>query len=120
TINAKVDGTVEFDDLRLVQSTDDAGNLVDTVVSRSTEMKVIDDLGNIRQQTNIAYGTVLSVKNGAKVQKGQEIASWDPYNGVIIAESTGKIEYEQLEQGVTFQIEIDEQTGFQEKVISES
>ena len=120
TIIAKVDGTVEFDDLRLVQSTDDAGNLVDTVVSRSTEMKVIDDLGNIRQQTNIAYGTVLSVKNGAKVQKGQEIASWDPYNGVIIAESTGKIEYEQLEQGVTFQIEIDEQTGFQEKVISES
>jgi len=111
---------VEFDDLRTVESTDDAGNKVDTVVSRSTEMKVIDDLGNVRQQTNIAYGTILSVKNGAKVQKGQEIASWDPYNGVIIAESTGKIEYEQLEQGVTFQIEIDEQTGFQEKVISES
>lgn len=120
TINAKVDGTVEFDDLRTVESTDDEGNKVDTVVSRSTEMKVIDDLGNVRQQTNIAYGTILSVKNGAKVQKGQEIASWDPYNGVIIAESTGKIEYEQLEQGVTFQIEIDEQTGFQEKVISES
>ncbi|STD54013.1 DNA-directed RNA polymerase subunit beta' [Empedobacter falsenii] len=120
TINAKVDGTVEFDDLRTVESIDDAGNKVDTVVSRSTEMKVIDDLGNVRQQTNIAYGTILSVKNGAKVQKGQEIASWDPYNGVIIAESTGKIEYEQLEQGVTFQIEIDEQTGFQEKVISES
>jgi len=120
TINAKVDGTVEFDDLRTVESTDDAGNKVDTVVSRSTEMKVIDDLGNVRQQTNIAYGTILSVKNGAKVQKGQEIASWDPYNGVIIAESTGKIEYEQLEQGVTYQIEIDEQTGFQEKVISES
>lgn len=120
TVNAKVDGTVEFDDLRTVESTDDAGNKVDTVVSRSTEMKVIDDLGNVRQQTNIAYGTILSVKNGAKVQKGQEIASWDPYNGVIIAESTGKIEYEQLEQGVTFQIEIDEQTGFQEKVISES
>ncbi|WP_413531672.1 DNA-directed RNA polymerase subunit beta' [Empedobacter brevis] len=120
TINAKVDGTVEFDDLRTVESTDDSGNKVDTVVSRSTEMKVIDDLGNVRQQTNIAYGTILSVKNGAKVQKGQEIASWDPYNGVIIAESTGKIEYEQLEQGVTFQIEIDEQTGFQEKVISES
>ena len=120
TVNAKFDGTVEFDDLRTVESTDDAGNKVDTVVSRSTEMKVIDDLGNVRQTTNISYGTILSVKNGAKVQKGQEIASWDPYNGVIIAESTGKIEYEQLEQGITFQIEIDEQTGFQEKVISES
>ena len=74
TINAKVDGTVEFDDVRTVESTDDAGNKVDTVVSRSTEMKVIDDLGNVRQTTNISYGTILSVKNGAKVQKGQVIA----------------------------------------------
>ncbi|WP_313383572.1 DNA-directed RNA polymerase subunit beta' [Chishuiella sp.] len=120
TINAKVDGTVEFEDLRIVESTNDEGNLVDTVVSRSTELKVIDDLGNVRQQTNIAYGTVLAVKNGAKVKKGDEIASWDSYNGVIIAESAGKIEYEQLEQGITYKIEIDEQTGFQEKVISES
>ena len=30
------------------------------------------------------------------------------------------IKYENIEQGVTFQVEIDEQTGFQEKVISES
>ena len=30
------------------------------------------------------------------------------------------IEYENIEQGVTYQVEIDEQTGFKEKVISES
>jgi len=120
TVQAKVDGTVEFDDLRTVESEDESGNKVDIVVSRSTEMKLIDELGNVRQQTNIAYGTILSIKNGTKVQKGQEIASWDSYNGVIIAETAGKIEYEQLEQGITYQIEIDEQTGFQEKVISES
>ena len=30
------------------------------------------------------------------------------------------IEYENIEQGSTYQVEIDEQTGFQEKVISES
>lgn len=120
TVISKFDGTVDFDDLRTVESTDDAGNKVDIVVSRSTEMKISDEFGNVRQQTNIAYGTILAVKNGAIVKKGQEVASWDPYNGVIIAESTGKIEYEQLEQGITFQIEIDEQTGFQEKVISES
>ena len=117
---AKVDGILEFDDLRTVKSETEEGNIVDIVVSRSTEMKLIDDAGNVRQTTNIAYGTILLVENGARVQKGQEIGNWDPYNGVIVAESTGRIEYEQLEQGVTFQIEIDEQTGFQEKVISES
>ncbi|WP_322971802.1 DNA-directed RNA polymerase subunit beta' [Faecalibacter sp. LW9] len=117
---AKVDGILEFDDLRTVKSETEEGNIVDIVVSRSTEMKLIDDAGNVRQTTNIAYGTILLVENGARVQKGQEIGNWDSYNGVIVAESTGRIEYEQLEQGVTYQIEIDEQTGFQEKVISES
>ncbi|MFN4198797.1 MAG: DNA-directed RNA polymerase subunit beta', partial [Flavobacterium sp.] len=47
------------------------------------------------------------------------VCKWDPYNGVIISEFTGKVEYEDLEQGQSFQVEIDEQTGFQEKVISE-
>jgi len=48
------------------------------------------------------------------------LCSWDPYNGVIVSEFTGKIAYENIEQGITYQVEIDEQTGFQEKVISES
>ena len=39
---------------------------------------------------------------------------------MIISEFSGQIVYENIEQGVTFQVEIDEQTGFQEKVISES
>ena len=45
---------------------------------------------------------------------------WDPFNGVIVSEFSGKIVYENIEQGITYQVEIDEQTGFQEKVISES
>ncbi len=120
SILAKVDGIVEFDDLRTVQSEDEEGKTVDVVVSRSTEMKLMDKDGNVRQTTNITYGTILKTTNGAKVSKGDTIAYWDPYNGVIIAEAPGKVEYENLEQGVTFQLEIDEQTGFQEKVISES
>ena len=48
------------------------------------------------------------------------VCSWDPFNGVIVSEFAGKIVYENIEQGVTYQVEIDEQTGFQEKVISES
>ena len=59
-------------------------------------------------------------KNGDTIQKGEVINQWDPYNAVIISEFSGQIVYENIEQGVTFQVEIDEQTGFQEKVISES
>jgi hypothetical protein len=38
------------------------------------------------------------VKDGQSVVKGI-ICKWDPYNGVIVSEFTGKIAYEDLEQG---------------------
>src|SRR5690606_40736908 len=66
------------------------------VVSRSTEMKLIDEDGNVRMTNNISYGSILKIAEGKKVSKGDVIASWDPYNGVIIAESAGKIEYEKI------------------------
>jgi len=62
----------------------------------------------------------LHIKNGAKIKEGTVVCKWDPFNGVIVSEFTGKIIFENIEQGVTYQVEIDEQTGFQEKVISES
>ena len=60
------------------------------------------------------------IKNGQALKKGDVVCQWDPYNGVIVSEFAGVIEYENVEQGVTYQVEIDEQTGFQEKVITES
>jgi DNA-directed RNA polymerase subunit beta' len=64
---------------------------------------------------NIPYGSSIFVKDGESVAKGTVICKWDPYNGVIVSEFTGKIAYEDLEQGQSFMVEIDEQTGFQEK-----
>ena len=68
----------------------------------------------------IPYGSSILVKNGKKIKKDDIVCSWDPYNGVIISEFGGKVQYENIEQGITYQVEIDEQTGFKEKVISES
>src|SRR5690606_13167666 len=69
---------------------------------------------------NIPYGSQIFQKDGSKLAKGDVVCQWDPYNAVIISEFSGKIVYENIDQGVTYQVEIDEQTGFQEKVISES
>lgn len=117
----KFPGIAEIEDLRTVQGQDAQGNPVDVVISRTTEIKIVDAKTGITLSTNnIPYGSQLFVKNGAKVSKGDLVCSWDPYNGVIVSEFPGKIAYENIEQGVTYQVEIDEQTGFQEKVISES
>ncbi|KAJ9583925.1 hypothetical protein L9F63_021735 [Diploptera punctata] len=68
---------------------------------------------------NIPYGACLYVKHGAQLKIGDTICKWDLYNAVIVAEFSGTISYQHLEKGVTYQVEIDEQTGFQEKVITE-
>ena len=118
---AKFDGKVELEDLKIVSGKDADGNDADVVISRTTEFKLVDGNTGITLSNNIIpYGSFISVKNGKKIKKGDEICRWDPYNGVIVSEFSGKIGYENIQQGVTFQVEIDEQTGFQEKVITDT
>ena len=117
----KFDGVAEIEDLKTVKGKDNEGNDIDIVISRTSEIKLVDKkTGIVLSTNNIPYGSSIFVKNGQKLQKGDIVCQWDPYNGVIISEFSGKIRYENIEQGVTYQVEIDEQTGFQEKVISES
>ncbi|NER18456.1 DNA-directed RNA polymerase subunit beta' [Spongiivirga citrea] len=117
----KFDGKLEIEELKTVKSKDAEGNDIDVVISRTTEAKLIDKKTGITLSTNnVPYGSTIFVKDGQSLKAGDVICQWDPYNGVIISEFPGKIAYENIEQGVTYQIEIDEQTGFQEKVISES
>ena len=118
---ARFDGVAEIEDLKTVDGKDNDGNAVKIVISRTSEIKLVDKNTGIVLSTNIIpYGSFIFVKDGQKINTDDVICQWDPYNGVIISEFSGVIGYENIEQGVTFQVEIDEQTGFQEKVISES
>jgi DNA-directed RNA polymerase subunit beta' len=120
-LTVKFDGVAEIEDLKTVKGEDSEGNAVDIVISRTSELKLIDKKSGITLSTNnIPYGSNVFVKNGDTLKKGDVVCSWDPYNGVIISEFAGQVKFENIEQGVTYQVEIDEQTGFQEKVISES
>ncbi|AER40732.1 DNA-directed RNA polymerase beta' subunit [Blattabacterium sp. (Mastotermes darwiniensis) str. MADAR] len=119
-IQAKYDGIIEFEDLKVVQIKNDYGKKVDVVVSRSAEMKLFNqNKSSILMVHNIPYGSTLYVKSGDKLKEGDKICKWDLYNAVIVAEYSGRISYQHLEQGITYQVEIDEQTGFKEKVITE-
>ena len=118
---SKFKGVAEIEDLKTVKGTDSEGNPAEIVISRTTEIKILDaKTKSVLSTKNIPYGSSLNIKNGAKINKGDVICQWDPFNGVIVSEFSGKIVFENIEQGVTYQVEIDEQTGFQEKVISES
>jgi DNA-directed RNA polymerase subunit beta' len=120
-LEAKYDGIIEIDELKTVKRKNPDGQTVDVVIGRSAEMRIIDANTKIVLTTgNIPYGSQAYVKHLAKVKKGDLICDWDPYNAVIVSEFAGKIEFDNVEEGITFREESDEQTGFKEKVIVES
>jgi DNA-directed RNA polymerase subunit beta' len=117
----KFAGKAEIEDFKTVLGKDNDGKDVNVVISRTSELKVLDTkTGLVLSTNNIPYGSFVYIKSGQKVKADTLVCQWDPYNGVIISEFAGKVSFENIEQGVTYQVEIDEQTGFQEKVISES
>ncbi len=120
-LEAKYDGVLEIDELKTVKRKNPDGKIIDVVIGRSAEIRIIDANTRIVLTTgNIPYGSTAYVKNGDKVKKGDLICDWDPYNAVIVSEFAGKIEFDNVEEGITFREESDEQTGFKEKVIVES
>ncbi|MCW5900672.1 MAG: DNA-directed RNA polymerase subunit beta' [Flavobacteriales bacterium] len=120
-IRAKYDGILEIDELRTVKRKDRKGEDAEVVISRSTEMRIVDaNTGIVLTTSNVPYGAFLYTQGGGKIAKGDLICTWDPYNAVIISEFAGKLEFESIEENATYREEIDEQTGFAEKVIIES
>ena len=120
-LTARFSGNVSIEDLRTVEGKDNDGNKVDIVISRTAEIKIIDNKTGITLSTNIIpYGSVIFNKDRKTIKKGEVIVQWDPFNGVIVSEFAGKVKFDNLEQGINYAVEIDEQTGFQEKVITES
>ncbi len=121
SVIANYDGRVEIEELRTVEFTGDDGKTTDIVIGRLAELKLFDNnTGLILSTHSIPYGSKLHVKDGETVQKGDVICEWDPYNAVIISEASGLANFISLEEGITFREESDEQTGFAEKVITET
>ena len=121
SIVAKYDSKVEFEELRTVDITDENGNAAKMVVGRLAEVRFVDVNTDIVLFTqNVPYGSTLYVNEGDKVEKGKLIAKWDPFNAVIVTETPGKIQFEDVVEGVTYRVEADETTGLREMIIIES
>jgi DNA-directed RNA polymerase subunit beta' len=120
-ITSIFNGNFEVTDLNTIKTVSEAGETKHIVVSRTAELKILDSkTGLVLSSKNIPYGSEYFLEGKDTVKKGEVICQWDPHNGVIISEFSGRIHYEGIEQGVNYKVEIDEQTGFTEKIIIES
>jgi DNA-directed RNA polymerase subunit beta' len=115
SIKAKNDGTVRFNELKVVSTTD--GNFV--VLNKNGTVSVHAKDGRELESYNIVIGSVVSAANGSQVKKGTTFITWDPYNVPIITERSGKIEFRDMIPNITIRKEVDEATGVMGTVVIE-
>ena len=120
---SRYNGTLEIEELRTVTTSEIGANgkPVEVVLGRLAEMRIIDPKTKLAlTNAAIPYGSKLYFKNGDEVKPGDVICEWDPFNAVIISEFGGKLNYQNLTENVNYRVDIDEQSGLQDKVIVES
>jgi DNA-directed RNA polymerase subunit beta' len=121
TMGAKFDGTIQFDGLRTVITENNEGSKVHIVIGRTGEVRIMDVKNDrLLITNNVPYGATLNVKDGQKVNKGDVICTWDPFNNVVISEIAGHVKFDAVIEGITYREEADEQTGHREKVVIET
>ena len=86
-------------------------------ISRSGEVIITDENGRERERHKAPYGATLLVRDGEQVKAGQILVTWDPHTRPIITEYTGKVRFENVEEGVTVAKQIDEVTGLSTLVV---
>ncbi len=120
---SRYNGTLEIEELRTVTTSEIGvnGQPIEVVLGRLAEMRIVDPKTKLTlTSAAIPYGSKLFFKNGDEVKPGDVICEWDPFNAVIISEFGGKLNYQNLTENVNFRIDVDEQSGLQDKVIIES
>ncbi len=122
SIESKYDGVLKYEELRTIERVTDQGTTETVVVSRMTELRIIDEnTGITYSQYDVPYGAVIYKKDSEKVTKGDLICNWDAYNATTIVETAGTVRFENMIEDATYQKEsADEFSTSTDKVIIES
>ena len=113
---ARHDGKVRFNNVVFVENK----NKKLTVMNRSGELIIEDEAGREKERLAVPYGSVLSVKEGEQIKKGNLVAEWDPYSNIIVADGSGWVKFVDIEEGVSMSEQVDPVTGFATKMIIKS
>jgi DNA-directed RNA polymerase subunit beta' len=113
SVEVRNKGLIRFHHVKTVPH--EKGHLV--AVSRSGELGVVDDFGRERERYKIPYGAMIGVKEGATVNAGQVIATWDPHTHPVITEVAGFVKFQDFVDGLTVTSQVDEVTGLSSTVV---
>jgi DNA-directed RNA polymerase subunit beta' len=113
SVEAAFDATVKLNNKNVVTNSDG----IPVVMSRNSEVVLVDANGRERARHRVPYGTRLLAAEGEKVEKGQRLAEWDPYTLPIISEREGVAHYVDMVEGLSIREILDDATGIANKVV---
>jgi DNA-directed RNA polymerase subunit beta' len=116
TLEARSNGFLKFHGLQTVTNRD--GHFV--VMNRNGSLVIVDEKGRERERHSVVYGAKIKVAHDAPVKVGDVIVEWDPYTFSILTEVGGKVEFKDLEAGVTLREQVDEVTGLSQWVVTDA
>jgi len=114
-IKVKHSGQLVYKSMRTVQSAD--GHWV--VLNKNGTISIRGKDGLELESHNIVIGSIISVKDGEDVKKGDTVVTWDPYNVPILTEKAGRVEFRDMIAGITVANETDKETGKKGVVVTE-
>ena len=114
-VETKYSGKAVFVNIKTIEKPDGT----EIVNGRDGEVHIIDDQKRVRARMKVPYGSILKVKDGAKVEKQDGIYEWDPYSTTIVSEKGGTIAFKDIVPDVTLREELDETTGLIQPIIVE-
>lgn len=114
SVQIKNNGHLKLHNAKYVTNTD--GKIV--IVSRSTELTVIDEFGREKERYKLPYGAKLSVDDGAAVESGAIVANWDPHSHPIVVERKAKVSFSDVDDSNT-EMQQDELTGLSRIVVKD-
>ena len=108
SIEAPFDGKIKLDNTSLVTTEDGS----EVVLSRSSELLILDSEGREKARYRLQYGAKLLKKDGQNVKGGEKLAEWDPYTIPIITEKEGTAHYVDLVDGISMREIVDDTSEF--------
>jgi len=115
TSEATTDGSVKLSKVNLATNRD--GQQI--VMSRNGNLTLSDENGRERDRIKVIYGSVLKVKDGSTVKKGTPLAEWDPYAVPIMADKKGTVVLQDMIEGESVSVQMDEVTGMTRRTVIE-
>ncbi|HYO09390.1 MAG TPA: DNA-directed RNA polymerase subunit beta' [Tepidisphaeraceae bacterium] len=110
-IKSMAGGTVEHRDINAVEVTDAEGAKRMVALKRNGEIAVVDAKGRELEKYKVPYGATIMAHHGEKVKPRQQLVTWDPHITPILAEKSGIIRYEDIEEGETVRLEEERKGG---------